>query len=341
MQVLSVSGDTIVLHPLMEHRLWKAAKTDEFWAAWHTYHRSAKNLQERSDRAIEFAAVLNSGKKFLPGQIYHQPVPRAKPTHKWTRWASCTAAALLTLVCFMTLPKQAEAPITQHVEVQTVHEQPEVVASEPAVMFNVIPTPVIPEVIEYEWYVGDRGLDTIRTVYNFCHTQFADAYDWVAQYYNIPEGRAPVNFGRTLSMGIAANVMRETTGNPGVMAREEDGRTFYGIIQWGGGRQQNLLTFLDRHGFARDDLKGQLLFLAKEYYTTAEYKNYQSFSQLFDCDDTDFDTISLAAERFRVKVERGGSRETMDEILRNWGNRWNYSWGDKPEGGLHAYMQSF
>lgn len=58
--------------------------------------------------------------------------------------------------------------------------------------------------------------------------------------------------------GILANIRRESNFNP------ESGSSYYGLIQWGGGRLTNLKNYCSNNGYSYSSLEGQLRFLIYE-----------------------------------------------------------------------------
>ena len=69
--------------------------------------------------------------------------------------------------------------------------------------------------------------------------------------------------------GIMANIYKESTFNP------EAGSSYYGLVQWGGGRKSNLHSFCSKNGYSASTMEGQLNFLAHElsgaYASVLEY----------------------------------------------------------------------
>jgi len=69
--------------------------------------------------------------------------------------------------------------------------------------------------------------------------------------------------------GIMANIYKESTFNP------KAGSSYYGLVQWGGGRRTNLFAFCEDNGFSASTMEGQLNFLEHElngaYSSVLEY----------------------------------------------------------------------
>lgn len=69
--------------------------------------------------------------------------------------------------------------------------------------------------------------------------------------------------------GIMANIYKESTFNP------KAGSSYYGLVQWGGGRKSNLKSFCNENGFSSSSIEGQLHFLSHElngaYSSVLEY----------------------------------------------------------------------
>lgn len=67
-----------------------------------------------------------------------------------------------------------------------------------------------------------------------------------------------MGFNKAAASGILANLYTESKFNP------QSGSTYFGIVQWGGGRLQNLMSFTAANGLAYDSLEGQLAYLNHE-----------------------------------------------------------------------------
>jgi hypothetical protein len=69
--------------------------------------------------------------------------------------------------------------------------------------------------------------------------------------------------------GIMANIYKESTFNPTA------GSSYYGLVQWGGGRKSNLHSFCSENGYSSSTMEGQLNFLSHElsgaYSSVLEY----------------------------------------------------------------------
>ena len=68
--------------------------------------------------------------------------------------------------------------------------------------------------------------------------------------------------------GILANLRRESNFNP------TSGSSYYGIVQWGGGRKSNLISFCSQNGYSYSSLEGQLHFLAYELKQNSSVLEY-------------------------------------------------------------------
>lgn len=69
--------------------------------------------------------------------------------------------------------------------------------------------------------------------------------------------------------GILANIRKESNFTPDI------GTSYYGLVQWGGGRKTNLQSFCSKNGYSHSSLEGQLNFLEYElknsYTSVLEY----------------------------------------------------------------------
>jgi len=82
---------------------------------------------------------------------------------------------------------------------------------------------------------------------------------------------ADMGLSEAAACGIMANIYKESTFNP------EAGSSYYGLVQWGGGRKTNLHAFCKENGFSSATMEGQLNFLEHElngaYASVLEYLN--------------------------------------------------------------------
>lgn len=220
-----------------------------------------------------------------------------------------------------------------------------------------------------DWYVTSGELSdplgNLRTVMNFCTYAWADAYSWLQENYvegwphsRVKEDRLPINLGQTIGIAVATNAMRESGGIPGtlqgrgcvaesysavgttdmLLSMGSSGGQAWGIIQWDGGRRYNLAQFCAASDLDPRSLKTQLLYLAYEYYASAEYGSYSELISTYSGAEVTLTNTAAAAEVFRAKVERGGVPHSGGPILENWGNKWDSAWGEKPAGGLFTYL---
>lgn len=206
-------------------------------------------------------------------------------------------------------------------------------------------------------------LENAQRIVDFVTTKWADAYVWLQENYNenwphgpVKENRDPVDLSETIGIAIAANAMRESSCHPNISQSagkiaddaesvtqwllglgSKSGRA-WGIIQWDGGRRYNFAQFCDASGFDPCSLDIQLYYLAYEYYATYEYGSYRVLISEYNESAPSLETVTEAAEVFREDVERGGTAHANEVILKTWGNKWDYSWGEKPEGGLYDYL---
>lgn len=235
------------------------------------------------------------------------------------------------------------------------------------------PTAGVVQVEPGDWWATEDPLNDVRgnacTILNFCMYEWANAKEWLQQNYTVgwPHGevkekREAVNFSAVIAAGIVANAMRESSCTPATIQNgssfdyrsatvEEviaELRTYqgvsgkaWGIIQWDGGRRDNFVTFCEVSKFDPRSLEIQLYYLAYEYYASSEYANYTELFETYQPVAYELVTVQNAAELFRKKVERGGTPGSADDILANWGNKWNATWGAKPGGGLFQYLKDY
>lgn len=71
--------------------------------------------------------------------------------------------------------------------------------------------------------------------------------------------------------GILANLKKESSFNPTA------GSSYYGLVQWGGGRKSNLQSFCSKNGYSYSTLEGQLNFL--EYELKNSYPSILEYLQ--------------------------------------------------------------
>ena len=67
-----------------------------------------------------------------------------------------------------------------------------------------------------------------------------------------------------VACGILANIERESTFNPTAQITDINGKTSFGLVQWNGGRFENLKSFSAQHGLDYRTLHAQLRFMQHE-----------------------------------------------------------------------------
>ena len=218
-----------------------------------------------------------------------------------------------------------------------------------------------PEPVEVEFVpvvdttYEDSKLGNIHRVYDFLTKEFADTRSYFTDELgiSIPSDRPAINWSPLVAISICANAVAESecsqkSQNNWLTSQDSNtvinslisttgGGRAYGIIQWDGGRRTNFGKFCRTYGLDPLDVRTGCLFLAYEYYTTSEYANYYTMRKMNDSSLT-LENAIKCAEKFRAEVERGGTYDRNTPILKNWGNKWDYAWGDKPSGGLFEYL---
>lgn len=267
-----------------------------------------------------------------------------------------TMALTLLVVSFVpsygaTMSREQEEP---PVYVEQTYLKP--VLQTPKREHTVEPT-LVPEVVAapIPWNISqgnNDGLGNAVSIYRFLTTQWENELEWLTENYQpswpygVPCEANPVrNLNPNMAIAIAANSMRECSCNPSLVQGGGSPQysnakgCAYGLFQFDGGIRWNYLRFADALGKPHDDLETQLHFVAYSYYSTGAgfYQRWQKFSNLQDL-ELSFTNCVRAAEAFRIHWECGGTAGVTEEILRNWGNKWNSSWGDKPDGGLYNYL---
>ncbi len=84
-------------------------------------------------------------------------------------------------------------------------------------------------------------------------TNTNDAYQYIYDRLTGDYG-----FSRAAACGILANMSYESSFNPTV------GDYYYGLIQWGGGRRDSLVSWCNANGYEYDTIDGQLAFMYHE-----------------------------------------------------------------------------
>jgi len=96
--------------------------------------------------------------------------------------------------------------------------------------------------------------------------------------------------------GVLSNLFFESSFNPNASS---PGGSYYGIVQWGGGRKTNLENYAASLGVDRSDLKAQLDFMKQEL-NMAYYRSV--YNDLLSVDNT-ADGASQAADIFKRRYE--------------------------------------
>lgn len=218
-------------------------------------------------------------------------------------------------------------------------------------IINYIPTPTPVQEAEVQVKQGNM-LDNALYIVDFLMNDFSSELDWLkANYkpswpYGEPcEANPRRNFSAAMAIGIAANAVRESSANPsaiqggGAPSYSNASGCALGLFQVDGGIRHNYLKFADSLGMPYDDIDTQLHFLAYSYYSTGAgfYVRWQG--KLARNMDTVLSRSNAhaAAEAFRADWEVGGYQGVAEEILDTWHNKWDASWGQKPDGGLYSY----
>ena len=96
--------------------------------------------------------------------------------------------------------------------------------------------------------------------------------------------------------GVLSNLFFESSFNPNASS---PGGSYYGIVQWGGGRKTNLENYVASLGVDRSDLKAQLDFMKQEL-NMAYYRSV--YNDLLSVDNT-ADGAAQAADIFKRRYE--------------------------------------
>ena len=102
-----------------------------------------------------------------------------------------------------------------------------------------------------------------------------DSSDPYNQIYTFLTGSMGMN--RAQAIGVMANLIRES----GLQPTADNGIGYYGLCQWGGGRQENLKNWCTENGYDYNTIDGQLHFMQMEIVSS--YPN--TYSQLMACED--------------------------------------------------------
>jgi len=100
-----------------------------------------------------------------------------------------------------------------------------------------------------------------------------------------------MGLNKAASCGILANMYYESKFNPTA------GSTYYGLIQWGGGRKSNLFNYCANNGLGADSLEGQLAFL--------NYELNSSYS-------------SVLSSLYAVSDDEAGAMEAANIVMRSY-----------------------
>ena len=104
-----------------------------------------------------------------------------------------------------------------------------------------------------------------------------DSSDPYNQIYSFLTGSMGMN--RAQAIGVIANLIRES----GLQPTADNGIGYYGLCQWGGGRQENLKNWCTSNGYDYNTIDGQLHFMQMEIVSS--YPN--TYSQLMACEDNE------------------------------------------------------
>ncbi len=91
------------------------------------------------------------------------------------------------------------------------------------------------------------------TIKNKVVMNMGDAYQYIYEKLTGAYG-----FSRAAACGILANMSYESSFNPTA------GDYYYGLIQWGGGRRDSLVSWCGANGYEYDSIDGQLAFMYHE-----------------------------------------------------------------------------
>ena len=108
---------------------------------------------------------------------------------------------------------------------------------------------------------------------------------------------------------LAGNSWIESHINPTV---NQQGGTAFGLVQWDGGRKENLLRWLNENGYTDTDANGQMQYLIVENEWQGEYGGISSLEEFLNSDSTDLDTLVTA---FCTCWERPGVPALEDRIV--------------------------
>ena len=130
-------------------------------------------------------------------------------------------------------------------------------------------------------------------VKNKVHLDVGEAYQYLY-------GRLTGDYGfnRAAACAILANMYCESSFNPTA------GDYYYGIIQWGGGRRDSLVSWCSANGYEYDTLDGQLAFMYHEL-TTGYTGVYDVLMSTPDTAQGAYDAAVCFCQRYEVAASTG------------------------------------
>ena len=111
--------------------------------------------------------------------------------------------------------------------------------------------------------------------------------------------------------GVLSNLFFESSFNPNASS---PGGSYYGIVQWGGGRKTNLENYAASLGVDRSDLKAQLDFMKQEL-NMAYYRSV--YNDLLSVDNT-ADGAAQAADIFKRRYEVASNPKDRTQKARDF-----------------------
>lgn len=296
------------------------------------------------------------------------------PRHSFAVLHILTAIACVFCLLFRAEPviaEEAPEPTLSVTEANRLFDVPMNYEEPPAFTPELLTLERIQPVVvsELDWWVTENdqtdALGNAVTAMNFLIYRFEDEVEWIRDNYTdgwpfgtVNDSVSPMYISPVIAEAIVANTWRECMCTPGTiqgggwdvasMSASEllkkleglgttNGKA-WGIIQWDGGRRLNFVKFCKASGFDPRSLEVQLHYLAYEAYCSLEHPYYMTLLSRYNSATLCLDNVISCAETYRILVERGGTRGITERILRNWDNRWNYSWGDKPSTGLYVHL---
>ncbi len=110
--------------------------------------------------------------------------------------------------------------------------------------------------------------------------------------------RNTMNLTKLTACAVMGNMRQESSLNP--KAHNTSGG-YYGLIQWGGDRKENLQTYCSSNGYDYTTVKGQMAFFNYEVYRDGSY--YKQFMDQIQALDDVYENLDTATEIFMRKVE--------------------------------------